>query len=265
MREPSTEHARLALSAAGFRVEDIPVVPDAERADLRLWFGDEEYVLEAKVREPHPGWSELVSQASADGYATKSRRIDPWNALSRVVRKAHDQVVATPAGTAALRVLWVAALNDDADFVIACLEKRLLGSVQVVGIDPSALTVGDPKTCFHYSSNDFELCPGIDAAVLSTRTDAKLYVNYFSPRRASFRQTHLHRVFAEYRAVIDPETQADAREAFVIGADFTGPRGDNAQRRYLYQRYGVRITVMQDHHFAGLVTIPTTAVRKPPG
>jgi hypothetical protein len=261
MREPSTEHARLVLSSEGFTVDDIPVEPPAKRADLRLWFGQEEYVVEAKLREPHEGWLELLKQVAQEGYASTSRPINPWNSLSSTLTEAHAQLLATPAGESAFRVLWLVALHDDDHFVISCIEKRLLGSVEVTGIDPIKLSIGESKVCYHHASNDFQRCAGIDAAVLGTRTGANLFVNYFSERREAFRKTQLHAMFSVHGAVVDPEVLEASGKAYMLGRDFVGPRNGQTQWKYLYERYGVRTTVMQEFQFAAMAAI---SVREKP-
>lgn len=261
MREPSTEHARIVLAAEGFTVTDIPAEPPAKRADLRLWFGREEYVVEAKLREPHAGWLELLKQVAQEGYASTSRQISPWNSLSSTLTEAHEQLVATPAGESAFRVLWLVALHDDDDFVISCVEKRLLGSVEVIAIDPVKLSVSESKVCYHHGSNDFERCAGIDAAVLGTRKGANLFVNYFSANRNAFRSARLHGMFAAHGAVVDPEMDVASGTAYMLGRDFLGPRDGQTQGKYLYERYGIRTTVMQEFQFAAMAAI---SVREKP-
>jgi hypothetical protein len=61
------------------------------------------------------------------GGATVTRAVEPWNALSKTILKAHDQLLATPRSTTAFCIVWVVAAEDDGSFVTACLEKRLLG------------------------------------------------------------------------------------------------------------------------------------------
>ena len=261
MREPSTEHARIVLAAEGFTVTDIPAEPPAKRADLRLWFGREEYVVEAKLREPHAGWLELLKQVAQEGYASTSRPINPWNSLSSTLTDAHEQLVATPAGESAFRVLWLVALHDDDDFVISCVEKRLLGSVEVIAIDPVKLSVSESRVCYHHGSNDFERCAGIDAAVLGTRKGANLFVNYFSVKRNAFRSARLHSMFAAHGAVVDPEMHVASGTAYMLGRDFLGPRDGQSQWKYLYERYGIRTTVMQEFQFAAMAAI---SVREEP-
>jgi hypothetical protein len=259
MLDPSMEHARQVLSDEGFVVEDIPVAPPENRADLRLWFGDEEYVLEAKLREPHEGWLKLkerVSAFTAEGYASITRKIDPWNSLSNTITHANKQLVATPAGTDAFRVLWMVALRDDDEFVVSCLKKRLLGSQLLTAVDAKAPNNVKTVECYYHSSNDFERCPEMDAAVLGTRKGGNLFLNYFSARREAFRHSKLHSMFGARNAVVDPELEAIQGKAYMLGRDFNAPRDGKSQWSYLKKRYGVGTSVMVESQFSGLLSIP---------
>lgn len=261
-REFSTEHARAVLGSEGFTVEDIHEAPPEERADLRAWFDSEEYLVEAKLRGPHAGWEDLLREARAKGSAMATRAVQPWSALASMVREAYSQLVATPAGPNAFRILWAIAFNDDDKFVAECLQKRLLGEVLVLPVDRSALTIGESRTCYHHASNSFEQCPKLDAAVGGTKRDAVLIVNYFSERRQELRSSRLHQMFARHKAVIDPELEEAAGSVFMLGRDFVGPRDGTKQWAYLRDRYGVATSVMQESQFSGLLLIPADAFTK---
>jgi hypothetical protein len=252
----------MVLTANGFAVEDISQAPPAKRADLRLWFGNEEYVLEAKLREPHSGWHDLMQQVAREGYGTMSREIEPWNSLSSNLLEAHEQLEATPSGSEAFRVLWLVALHDDDKFVVSCIEKRLVGEVTLLPIDRQTLKIGDPKPCYHHAHSDFQRCRGMDAAVLGTRKGANLFVNYFSSKRGAFRHSQLHRMFAEHNAVVDPELECLRGTAFMLGDDFTGTRDGTNQWSYVKDRFGVATTVMREYQFSGMASVPVSAFQK---
>jgi len=263
MREPSTEHARQVLSAEGFVVEDIPVAPPENRADLRLRFGDEEYVLEAKLREPNEGWLRLTDQVralEAGGSAHTTRETQPWNSLSSTITGAYQQLVATPAGHGTFRILWVIAPHDDDEFVVLCLRKRLIGCQTLTAVDVKAPTTVRTVECYHYSSNDFERCPEMDAAVLGTRMGGSLLVNYFGGRTAALRRSRLYRMFDGSNAVVDPELEVAEGKAYLLGRDFNARRDGKSQSSYLKERFGVGTSIMRESQFSGIVSIPGPAV-----
>ena len=248
--------------AQGFVVEDIPVAPPENRADLRLWSGNEEYVLEAKLREPHEGWLALAAKVralEAEGYASVTREVNPWNSLSSTIRGANRQLISTPAGPDAFRILWVIALHDDEEFVVSCLRKRLLGCQLLTTVDLKAPTTVKTIECYHYSSNDFERCPDMDAAVIGTRGGGSLLVNYFGARQDSLRCSKLYRMFRDCNAVVDPELEVAEGRAYLLGRDFNVRRDGKAQWSYLKGRYGVGTSVMHETQFSGILSIPLPA------
>lgn len=256
MREPSTEFARVVLTNEGFAVADIDVAPGERRADLRVSYGAEEYLVEAKLRSPHQGWLALMRQVAAEGYATAARPVDPWNSLSSTILEAYEQLTSTPAGADVFRVLWVAALHDDGDFVIACLEKRLLGTQRLVAVGPNIFTQPKIVDCYHHAHNDFQRCQQLHAAVVGSKTGARLLVNYFSPDRDRFRRSRLHAMFSAHGAVVDAEIEVERGEAFMLGDDFSGMRDGPSQWSYIRDRYGCGTSVMVDSQFAGVLSIP---------
>lgn len=246
--------ARAVLQAEGFLVEDIPALDAEKRADLRATFGDEEYVVEAKLRGPDRGWIELAKRAEAEGVAMISRRVAPWNALSSTIEDAHRQLQATPRSPVAFCVLWTVALHQDGEFAIDCVEKRLLGVESVVVV--RQLDSLSTSQCFYYSSNDFERFPELDAAVVGTERGGRLLVNSFSPRRELLRKGRLYRAFESRGAVIDAELLEQQGAAFLIAKDFVGPRTGSSQWQYLKDRYGILVSAMVESQFNGLATFP---------
>lgn len=258
MRELSTEHARFMLESEGFSVDDIPTASGSKRADLRAFWDGEEYVIEAKFRTPRAGWAEFLKEVEAVGYATVSRRTEPWNALSGMVQEAYEQLVSTPAGADSSRILWIVALHSDDSFIARCVRKRLIGDERLVIIEGNRL--GEPRTmrCYYHAFNEFERCPAMDSAVIGTNKGCILLVNYFSERLEKFRSTKLYQLFEQSRAVIDPEKEMLAGKALMLGDDFVGPRDGKAQWNYIFSRYRLRTSVMREEHFKGLVSVPAS-------
>lgn len=261
MREPSAEYARSFFSRLGCRVEDISVVDGEKRADLRAFLSEDEYVVEAKFREPDREWRLAMQRAEVDGFATITRALVPWMVLSNTILKAHAQLVATPASAAAFRILWVIALHDDDKFVISCVEKRLLG-VRLLMAFRDLHTPPQALECYYYDDNDFERCPGIDAAVMCTREGVRLLVNHHSPNRERFHASHLCRTLTAEaaRAVIDATVETQEGRALMLDTDFQGPREGNAQWRYIKEKYGKLTTATMESDFKGLAIIPAAAI-----
>jgi hypothetical protein len=266
MTELSKEHARSFFSSQGFAVEDIPTAGDQgeQRADLRVSFDGEEYLVEAKVREPHREWQATIQRAETDGFASTSRSIEPWWLLAKRISEAHAQLVATPASPDAFRVLWVVALHGDADFVISCVEKQLTGVRQLFAFRAEPFTQdlgGAPQAqyCYYFEDNDFERYPEIDAAMLCMREGGQLFVNHFSPNRERFRRSRLHSVVNSAGAVVDAEVRVRNGQALMLDTDFRGPRGGGAQQSYLREKHGLLVSVAMESQFHGVAVIPVAS------
>ncbi len=258
MRELSTEHARYCLARLGLVAEDIDVAPYEKRADLRARWLSEEYLFEAKSREPHSGWLALRKQAIAEIGASTSRPVEPWNSLASTIEEAYDQLMATPCSKNAFRILWVVAPNLDDSFVIACLEKRLLGTKCLTAVaDPNALVMPRMLDCYHYSQNGFERCPHLDGAILSSIEGGRLYLNYYSPNHLRFRTSYLYKKFAEKSAVVDPEIEVEKGNALMLANDFCGPRDGGHQWEYLKQKYSLLTCEAIESQFNSLLVLPS--------
>jgi hypothetical protein len=253
----STEHARSFFTSHGFAVEDIAEAEGQKRADLRITIDEEEYVVEAKFRSPHREWYEALKRAKSGEFATTTREIEPWRALSDVIRKAREQLIATPASALAFRILWVVAPHSDDDFVIACIERQLLGRRQllVYRAEDFSKNFGAPpraQQCYYFDDNDFERYPEIDAAMLCTQEGGQLFVNHFSPNRDRFRNSRLCPAIAERGAAVDAEILTQDGRALMLDTDFSGPRGAGTQQTYLRERHDILVSVMHENHWKGV-------------
>lgn len=253
--EQSKSHARDCLVAEDFSIEEIEPTPTEKRADLRAFWHNEEYVIEAKSREERKDWLEFVQKVRPGAGTSISRQVTPWSAISSTVEEACEQLLATPAQQEAFRIMWMVALHDDDRFVIKCVEKRLFGEVKVVVVK-SGHDIPQIKRCFFYAPSDFQRFPDLDAAVLSTRKGGNLCVNTFSPRVEALRSGRLYKLFASHRAVIDPEKLEATGKAFIIDKDYCYKPSAQGRWSYLKERYGVSTSVMLENQFNGLLSIP---------
>lgn len=251
--EFSKLHARICLAGNGFAVEDIPVAPRENRADLSVRWHDEEYVIEAKGRSETTAWRALLSEARAHGVATIGREVKQVNAISALIRTAYRQLLATPASDRALRILWLVAAHPDSSFVLTSVEKRLYGLEDLVAIR-SARKPPETRRCYYYSQSDFPRFPGLDAAILSTREAGRMCINSFSPRREQLRMSRLYEILAQSSAVQDPEMEEKRGHAFLIDRRINRSH-TGEQWSFLQKKYGYKTCVMNDSYFNGVVSI----------
>ncbi len=251
--EFSKRHAKICLAGNGFAVEDVPEVPGERRADLRVRWHDEEYVIEAKGRSETAAWRALFSEVRAHGVATIRREVKQVNAISALIRTAYKQLLATPADNRAFRILWLVAAHPDSSFVLTSVEKRLYGLEDIVAIG-SARRPPETRRCYYYSHSDFLRFPGLDAAILSTREAGRICINSFSPRRDRLRMSRLYEILAQRSAVQDPEIEEKRGQAFLIDGRIDQSRTWE-QWTFLQKKYGYKTCVMNDSYFNGVVSI----------
>jgi len=251
--EFSKLHAKICLAGNGFAVEDVPQVPGQPRADLRVRWHDEEYLVEAKGKTETAGWCALLSEARAQGVATIGREVKKVNAISAVIRKAHKQLLATPADNHAFRILWLVAAHPDSNFVLASVEKRLYGLENLVAVR-SPRRQPETRPCYYYCHSDFLRFPGLDAAILSTKEAGRMCINSFSSRRDQLRMSRLYQILAENGAIRDPEIEEERGHAFLI-EDRINRSARGEQWNFLRKKYGYKTCVMADSYFNGLVNI----------
>lgn len=254
MSELSADHARTELTLMGFTVTDIDTVPNEKRADLLASFEEEEYIIEAKLREPHSGWQSLVEDASSKGISNISRDVKPWNALSSTIEEAYLQLLATPASPKAFRLLWIVAPHNDSKFVIECLKIRLLGTA-ILSIFNGFDCQPSVKECYHYFPNDFERFTQLDAAMIGNDKSGQLLVNCYSKNKASFRASKLYTFLNKSNAVIDPEIRSRDGSYLIISTESIGIRDAKSQWKYLKDKYGIQTSLMNGFHFNGIVDI----------
>lgn len=214
--EPSTEVALECLVSLGFRVEQVPqnVV---KRADLRAWWGDaEEYLIEAKERFDGAEFKELMRKISDEGMGTLSRKVEASNAFSRKLMKAAAQLKETPVGSSAVRLIWLYAGHPDATHELECVQRRLLGTAQLVVINPEIPSVDGVKTCYGFYTNDFRRMPHVHGAVLCSPRGLSLLVNPYSIDQQNLRGSQLYQLMAGESAVVDPEREEERGGAWLV-------------------------------------------------
>lgn len=238
----------------GFDVQDIPTVGDHKRADLIATYENEMYVVEAKQREPHLEWQNLLAGVRSSGFEALSRSIKPWSALSSKIQEAYEQLQSTPAPINAFRVLWLVAPHDDADFVLECLKIRLLGRAKLTTITDFH-SLPSIKDCFHYYQSEFQRTPELDAVILTNQRAGQLLVNCYSENRTRLRASYLYITMQNANAVVDPEELNAQGRCLLIPTNHVGGRGDKSKWQYLKQTYGVMTSVMHEASFHGIVSI----------
>jgi len=253
--EESKIHAREVLELVGYDVQSIPPHPSERRADLEARRESEILIVEAKGKDAHQLYLDLVDRARAQGGASLSREI-VWNGLSKIVKEAHEQLLATPAPAPAPRILCVSCLHSDARFVFEALERHLYG-LNLLALwrktDDAPQLVGQ-KQCFYYERSDFRRYQGIDAVLLAGPSGSQLLVNEYGLQVSILRRTRLFVRHAEGRAACDPVALVDSGAALAIRSDewLEG----KARWQYIFDNYGYMHSPTTERRFTALGGAP---------
>ncbi len=240
--EESKEFATVFFRSLNYEVTPIPTAADKEerRADLFVEGKGDTFVVEAKAKAEHADFLEHMQTVRETGSNVLTRTDQPWNALSSKIRKAAQQLQATPAAEHAVRLLWVSCLHSDARFVLEAVQRRLLGNTTLTrfkrtGGLPEML---EPQECYFYGPADFPRFPAIDGAILASANGAGMVVNEFGARSHLLSGTQLHADMFEQGCVLDPAAREAAGNAMVIRDRLPG-QDHEPRRQYLIRRYGV--------------------------
>ncbi|MGB8657822.1 MAG: hypothetical protein WCE90_08585 [Candidatus Zixiibacteriota bacterium] len=257
MREvESTNHARAVLEAQGFVAEPIEEAdcPGQRRADLRVGWESERYIVEAKGKDATEQYKSLLEQAQRDGLASLARELKSWNGLSSILEDAEEQLSETARRADEIRLVWLSCLHADAEYVLEAFRRRVFGLRTVMVWEPPGPRLVGDRLCFYYEFSDFFRYRGIDAVFLAREKGAQLLVNEFSERAPLLRRSHLYAVWSAANATIDPTVFVADGDAFAIHADIDRS-GQKAQWKYIRETYGYLTTVCPEHHFSGLICL----------
>lgn len=236
----------------GAEVTRIPEVPGERRADLRVEFPGEEFIVEVKGRERNAEFDRTLRE---EGEAKRSDLVGRTNPISRQIRDAIDQLRATPRADGALLLVALVAADDTLETGAAQFKATLYGLVDIV--IPSEGGGAVAKPCLYFTYAEFYEAQDIDGAVLLLSTGGSLLcLNEFSPRRVAFRETRIWREHAAVGATFDPVERVRSMAAFAMPGDH--PRGDRDEMlRRLKARYGLSIAyAVEFNSVTAAVAIP---------
>jgi hypothetical protein len=210
----------------GYQVEKI-AESDIETPDFSIFDDISSYVLELKTKFPTE--AEIVERMQlleVGKIHQLHETIISKNRLSGIIKKAKDQLESH--NKKDLCIVWLLATGHLAEPRMLQFEATLYGLSPLV----SAKRTGD---CFFFYNSDFFRYRGVlDAAIVSTESEAKLLLNPLSPRYKQMKNSSLPKHLGE--AVIDPVELEKNGKAFYMDSDVD--RGDKeAVLAYLRDKY----------------------------
>jgi hypothetical protein len=187
-----------SFSSRGFVVIEIPEV-ETQTPDLAVEKEGQRFLVEIKTKEDDP--QELADRLEVlrrGQIADSATPFIPQNTISRIIKKAAEQLLAYPDETNAFRLVWLLALGSDANGQYEQFRSTLYGLTNVVGPDNPTLI-----PCYYlHHSGFFRWRNSLDGAVIATPEGAELCLNTFSPRYEEFKYSEVGRMFGT--SVVDP-------------------------------------------------------------
>ncbi len=255
--EDSKTYAKLLFKDLGYSVTLIPESQKhkEKRADLKAIYGSDEIIIEAKGKEAHKDYIDLIKEVKSKGLASSSRKVVPWSALSSVVREATEQLQNTPAPKTALRILFISSLNDDWKYVLDASRYLLYGEVK---LNLWRETDADDRycgslPCFYYEFSEFRNYPILDAVILGGPKGLMLLINEFGERKTHIKKSLLYSKVESTSLLLDPELKRSKGEALAILSP--KPLYGKERYQYLLNTYGFKTSVNNEYQFNGLIMV----------
>lgn len=260
--EDSKTFAKCLFEGLGYTVKRIPESRELneKRADLEATYKNEIVIIEAKGKEPHQAYKELLKEANSNGLATCSRKIIPWSALSSVIKKATLQLQATPAPQEAPRIFFISCIHYDWSYVLDAFKYCLYGEVELsLWRDTDSLPdLCGIKPCFYYLFSEFRQYPILDAVVLGGLKGFMLLINEFGEHKSYIRKSQIYSKAQNTNSLCDPEILRDKGEALSI---LSKKRLNETECwQYILDTYGYKSSLMSRYQFNGLVVLDLNTI-----
>ena len=213
----------------GYHVEKI-AESDEESPDFLIFDDNSSYVLELKTKFPSEAEIEERKELlDASEIHNIQEVIMRKNRLSGIIKKATTQLRGYEEKDI-LRIVWLLATGHLAEPRLLQFEATLYGLTTL-------LDWSNQRGCicyFFYNSDFFRYRDVLDAAIVSTVSEAKLLLNPLSPRYVQTKNSSLPKHLG--KAVVDPIELEKKGNAFFVDSDVD--RGnEEAVLRYLREKY----------------------------
>ncbi len=226
------------LVAEGFDVERVPTSTE-RRADLRARKGAEEFVVEVRTKTDDGSFDREVMRGAMP---LDDRQIAFQSSIATVLRDKKQQLVATPTGAGAFRVVWFVALGRFAGTIVEQIESTFYGKVDIPswGVRaPGAKTTRSP--CYFFDHAQCYRMAEVVGVVVGDAREGRLLLNPCADGAERFAASSLVDAFRP--SVVDPVAEEAAGKAYRAD-DFPGDRRDErAVRSFIESKYGREMMV----------------------
>lgn len=204
------------LDSWGFSTEMIAVSTQTgvKTPDLAVEDETSKYLIEVKERDEDPAISAERDQALKAGHLyAQHLPLVRTNTNSGVIRDAVKQLQAH-GSMDTFRLIWLIGIGEHQNAKFHQFKAALYGTTNMFDLD-TAHVVHMP--CYFFRDSEFFRHRAVlNAAIISTQTEATLCLNPMSPRFEDFKATKLCRHFGT--SVCDPMAEVDRGQAYIVDA-----------------------------------------------
>lgn len=222
----------------GFRCRPVPTTANARRADLRLTYGDGQYVLEvSSFRTPSETLRARSAPRRGRSLTVATRQYAEGSLENRIDARVYDkadQLRSTPAPPDAFRCLWLEYPFEDWRDFGRIVEARLYGISRL-----SATRDGRDFTllfAYFYRRFTFYRTPEVDVVIYSCPGGVRGFVNDQSVNIDRFRHSRLYTVLAS--CVVDPSAGRVPAGSLVLPRDLDR-RNPRARWEHIRDRHSL--------------------------
>ncbi len=234
MMEHSEQIAIQFFRRIGFTAEPISVSVNS-RADIRVYDGETEYIVEVKEKIDDPAILESqLSSVDVDGIQLQIRtsQLSRSNRLDGIFKGGSKQLKETPSKDNAYHLLWVHCGGIDAGLQEVQLRNTFYGIVPVAPNDREAGCM-----CFYFDFNTAYMLRHVHGLLIASENGLRLYINEFAVNAERFRSSQL--TFKMKDCIFDPIVILENEKHIAFRGDISR-KDENAVLLALEKQTGVR-------------------------
>jgi len=248
------ENASTILGGQGFAVERLERADGdpGKRADFRVTYGAETYVLEVTSKEETQDFHRFAAELRTKGIATMTAPPCYNNSIDGILRRKHDQIVQTPTAAEAFGIIWIELLHDDGHFIAEVIEHTVYGLAELFACEEGHCFPFRDFRCYYYDHYSFYRMPRANGVMVLTKKGCRLFVNAKAENYSVFKGSRLYRLLKP--GMIDPEREAEEKRCMLLGPE-VDRQGQHAKWEYLKRTYGYLTTRKLEGRFSGAIMI----------
>lgn len=222
---------RRRLEDWGFSVEKIPTSSE-KTPDFLVRDDRSTYLFEVKTRGDDPEETNERNEVLNQGQIYHEHKpIVRKNTVAGIIRDASEQLRGYGEATW-LRIAWLCGIERAQIAKREQFKRALYGQTQIYDLD------GDNhhRPCYFFGNSDFfRYSDALDAAIVSTVSEATLCLNPHSSRFKELQESKLVTKFGS--AVCDPMAEEAAGEAYIVDSSMDRTNEDEVLE-FLRNKYG---------------------------